>query len=599
MRMVGLAGGLALTLALVMSAGVAEAQVAPTRSASAADGDIVVRGRRDRPSNWREAETQHVIVLSDGREGEVTEIAHNLERLYFLLSVLLNRAEKADDTVKLRVTLIGDVAEFQNMDLRNLRWQQGPYNAAFDIRRYYDPRQDGAVLATTRIDQRVVLQRGQAVADVLQGVQLPNAQPVGGPPGSSGGAGAGPGGQAGLFGLQSNADLIRPINEESVPLTAEGMIYAGFAQHYLTTFFPAAYPRWYLDGFGQLFSTLVVRGDTVMEYGRAPAGTTAVLHRFGNFKLADVLSGAYLAQSADKTRWTPVHAWMLTHFLFFSPTRGGQFRSYLQAVANGRPSGEAAAVFGDADVLAKELRAYFYAKKPFERMTYPAMRADTPIVRRLSQGDAAFVKGRLELGSRVESVTGTEGRGQAQREAWLKRLRSDAAKFPADEGAQVLLAEAECRSGQSGQSGACGAAADRALALAPNDSAALTWSGVAMTQQAVALTGEPRTAMLRKARATIARANRADTEAPGPLIAYHRSFALAGETAPVIAVDGLTKALTLVPNASATRLGLGTELASRGNTPAARGTLMPVARGGYDSPERRQAVAVLDALPQP
>ena len=64
-----------------------------------------------------------------------------------------------------------------------------------------------------------------------------------------------------------------------------------------------------------------------------------------------------------------------------------------------------------------------------------------------------------------------------------------------------------------------------------------------------------------------------------------------------IAVDGLAKALTLVPNASATRLTLGTELASRGNAPVARGTLMPVARGGYDSPERAKAVAVLDSLP--
>ena len=583
MRMAGLAGG----LAVMMSAGLAHAQVAPTPAAAA--GDIVVRSQRDRLSNWRQAESQHVIVLSDGREGEVTAIAHNLERLFFLLSVLLNRVEKVDDTVKLRVTLIGDVAEFQSMNLRNLRWQQGPYNAVFDIRRYYDPREDGAVLATTRIDQRVVLQRGQSVADVLQGIQLSNVQPdPGAPPGSS--TGAGVGGQAGLFGLQSNADLIRPVNEESVPLTAEGMIYAGFAQHYLTTFFPAAYPRWYLDGFGQLFSTLVVRGDTVMEYGRAPVGTTAVLHRFGNFNLADVLSGAYLEQSADKTRWTPVHAWMLTHFLFFSPTRSGQLRSYLQAVANGRSSAEAAAVFGDPDVLAKELRAYFYAKKPFERMTYPATRTDTPLVRRLSLGDAAFVKGRLELGSRIEGATASP----AQRDAWLKRLRSDAAKFPADGRAQVLLAEAECRSDHGA---ACVAAADRALALAPNDSAALTWSGVATTQQALALTGETRTAMLRKARATIARANRADTEAPGPLIAYYRSFVAAGETAPAIAVDGLAKALTLVPNASATRLTLGTELASRGNAPVARGTLMPVARGGYDSPERAKAVAVLDSLP--
>lgn len=197
------------------------AQIAPPPSSAR---DIVVQGQRAQPSNWREAETQHVIVLSDGSEREVTQIAHNLERLYFLMSVLLNRTDRTDDTTKLRVTLIGDAAEFQAMDLRNLRWQQGPFNEAFDIRRYYDPRSDGAVLATTRIDQRIVLQQGVSVANALQGLQLPGAS---GQPGGGGGQV----GQSGLFGLQSSADLIRPINEESVPLTAEGMIYAGFAQH--------------------------------------------------------------------------------------------------------------------------------------------------------------------------------------------------------------------------------------------------------------------------------------------------------------------------------------------------------------------------------
>lgn len=581
MRRIDWMSGLILAASAVSST-VASAQ---TVQAEPPNSDILVQGQRARPSRWREAETQHVIVLSDGREQEVTQIAHNLERLYFLLSVLLNRTSQTDNTIKLRVTLIGDTAEFQAMDLRNLRWQQGPFNSAFDIRRYYDPRQDGAVLATTRIDQRVVLQRGVAVVDALQGVQIGGLNDPGSPPGTSGtGAVAG---QAGLFGLQSSADLIRPVNEESVPLTAEGMIYAGFAQHYLTTFFPVAYPRWYLDGFGQLFSTLVVRGDTMMEYGRAPEGTTAVLHRFGNFRLADVLSGAYLTQSPDKTRWTPVHAWMLTHFLFFSPTRSGQFRSYLKAIASGTPAPDAAAVFGDPDALAKELRAYFFAKKPFERMTYPAERAEVPIVRRLSLGEAAFVKGRLELGSRIEV-------GGPQRDAWLQRLRGQAAKFPSDEGAQVLLAEAECRSDHAAE---CRAAADRALALSPTDSAALTWRGVGMTQAATSLTGDARAAMLRQARAMIAKANRIDTEAPAPLIAYYRSFADAGDTVPAIAVDGLTKALIAVPNAPATRLALGTELASRGVASVARGTLMPVARGSYDSPERAKAQAVLEGLP--
>ena len=120
-----------------------------------------------------------------------------------------------------------------------------------------------------------------------------------------------------------------------------------------------------------------------------------------------------------------------------------------------------------------------------------------------------------------------------------------------------------------------------------------------MTQQARALPGSERAAMLRQARATIARANRADTEASAPLLAYYHSFADAGDAVPTIAVDGLTKALSAVPNAPTTRVALGTELATRGLVPLARSTLMPVARGGYDSPERASALAALQALPRP
>jgi hypothetical protein len=291
-------------------------------------------------------------VLSDGPEREVTQIARNLERLYFLMSVLLNRTDRTDDTTKLRVTLIGDAAEIQAMDLRNFRWQQGPFNEAFDIRRYYDPRPDGAVLATTRIDQRLVLQHGVSVASALQGFQLPGS---GGQPGGAGGQV----GQSGLFGLQSSADLIRPINEESVPLSAEGMIYAGFAQHYLTTFFPAAYPRWYLDGFGQLFSTLVVRGDTTIEYGRAPGGNDRRASSLRKLRFGGRVQRSLLHTPGEQDPLDSGACMDVTHFLFFSPTRSGQFREYLKAVARGTPSAEAAAVFGTRIFSPKSCAAIF------------------------------------------------------------------------------------------------------------------------------------------------------------------------------------------------------------------------------------------------
>ena len=100
-------------------------------------------------------------------------------------------------------------------------------------------------------------------------------------------------------------------------------------------------------------------------------------------------------------------------------------------------------------------------------------------------------------------------------------------------------------------------------------------------------TVDQRAAQLRAGREVIARANRADTEAVLPLLAYYRSYA--GDTAPPLAVDALAGAVTRVPNAPVARLALGTEYARRGLSEEARRTLRPVALGGYDTPERRAA----------
>ena len=589
---------------LALSAGLALAGAAPAQSPPPAAGasDVVVTGRRTEASGWWEAETRNVIVVSNGSRRELVRIAQNLEREFFLLSVLLGRVDTIDDSIKLRVTLIGNAAEFQAMDLRNLRWQQGPFNQAFDIGRYYDPREDGAVMASTRVDQAAVLERGPSLAFALQGLILPGAPDAGGqPPSPIGGA---------LFGLASEADLVSSANQRVFAVPADGLIQAGFAQHYLQTIFPAAYPRWYLDGFGQLFATMTAHGDDVVEYGRAPEGSSAVLRKFGSYPLADVLNGRYLEQDPKRTRWTPVHAWMLTHFLFFSPGRSDQLRHYLKAIAAGAPADQATQAFGDLTALAAELRAYHDARKTYERVTFPAARAEPPTVRQLTRGQAAFVKGRLELGSRVEippappvdAPPAVAARMIASRTAllrardrWLTRLRADAARFAGDPDAQLLLAEAECRSDNLP---ACLATAGRVLARDPANSGALLWRGVAMARAALAGPADERPAALRAARVTIGRANRADTEAVLPLIAYYRSHADAGEPAPAIAVDGLVKALAAVPDAPVTRLALGTALAARDLPDAARSTLRPVAIGAYDSPEREPARAALSRLDQ-
>ena len=100
------------------------AQSAATQRADARQAttpDIIVDGTIDAPSAWKRAESAHVIVTSKGSEAELKRVTTNLERLYYVMSRVLRRTDKPDDTVKLQVTLIDSADFFQSMDLRNLR----------------------------------------------------------------------------------------------------------------------------------------------------------------------------------------------------------------------------------------------------------------------------------------------------------------------------------------------------------------------------------------------------------------------------------------------------------------------------------------------
>jgi hypothetical protein len=298
---------------------------------------------------------------------------------------------------------------------------------------------------------------------------------------------------------------------------------------------------------------------------------------------------------------------MLTHFLLFSDDRRPQLNRYLTMRANGVDAVAAARVFGDQQQLANDLKRYLYARKSFEEVSFTPNKDDAPLVRRLTEGQAAFVKGRLEMGARVlipdETTSGVppelaqrnakaRERALARRQRWLNDLRASAARWPGELGAQLLLAEAECRSDHAAE---CLAAADRAHAIAPSVADPIAWRGMALVIKAAAAPESERAALLTTARAVIATANRIDQNAIVPLLAYHASYASGGETPTVLALDAMQKVMSEVPNAPAPRLKLASGLVALGNDAAARPVILPVAAGAYDSPERPAARALLGA----
>jgi len=207
------------------------------------------------------------------------------------------------------------------------------------------------------------------------------------------------------------------------------------------------------------------------------------------------------------------------------------------------------------------------------------------------------VRGRLELGARVTIADGA-GRQKAldARDRWLNGLRSTAAEYPHELPNQQLLAEAECRSGNADR---CVAAASHALSIAANDPVALTWKGYGLALKSAAAPAAEKTSWLSEARSTLVQANHLDTESVLPLLAYYRSFAISGEPAPDVAVEGVAKSLAAVPSAPSTRLTLGGALVSRSDRRDARRILLPLADGAFDPPEKPAAQQLLAAIQGP
>src|SRR5690606_21522106 len=135
-------------------------------------------------------------------------------------------------------------------------------------------------------------------------------------------------------------------------------------------------------------------------YAQLPPGFFQVMEFYGDYPVTHVLDGRYL--SGKGRSWTPFHAWLLVHFLYFSDEWKPRLHDYLNAIARGADAKDAASAFGNAAQLQRAVTAYRGRKLPFERMTFPAERVPEPSVRRMTRAEAGLIQGRLELGARIE-----------------------------------------------------------------------------------------------------------------------------------------------------------------------------------------------------
>ncbi len=355
-----------------------------------------------------------------------------------------------------------------------------------------------------------------------------------------------------------------------------------YAHHYLLASSARSYPRWFSEGFAEYYSAAKFEKDGGVGLG-LPA-----YHRAGELAFAKpVPIELLLNTSAYDTKKSKAYdsfygrSWALFHMLQFSEARKGQLPNYLKALARGNSEIEAArAAFGDLKKLDKDINRYLKNRK-MSYLAIPAARLNTGpiIIRQLRAGEAAIMPVRIQS---------KRGVNEEQAAELLLEAREIAAKYPNDPAVLAILAEAEYDAGNDAETIA---AADRALVLNPKEINAHIQKGYALAR--LAPDAEDEAAAWKKMRRQFVKLNRIENDHPIPLIQFYRSYREQGMDPPMIAVDGLARALELAPYDSGLRWMMANEFILQKKYDWAAHTLGPLAHSPHQTNLTERAQALL------
>ena len=367
--------------------------------------------------------------------------------------------------------------------------------------------------------------------------------------------------------------------------TEDVVLFHEYAHHLMKQYYPAAYPAWYVEGFAEYVSNARINQDGTATYGMTNIG------RAPNFALGPVMpierliSARVTELKASEVGIFYARSWLLTHYLSLGKSRSGELTKYLAALQKGTASLPAAQqAFGDQKLLDKELNGYLNGKMFQIAMNKPLPPPAEFSIASLDEGASEAVLLQLKL---------TRSTLPAEREPIAAELRGLSARFPGNVAILTALAEAEL---DLGNHDAAGRAADAAVTIAPTNGRALLWKGLSLARP-LAKAKDRDAAKWKTARSWIVKANRANPEDPLPLMEYFLSFAIPGQTPPEVAIQGIGKAVTLIPQFPGTRMMYSSALANQKKFDEAIRILEPISNdphGGSLSEFVRKRIAALE-----
>lgn len=375
---------------------------------------------------------------------------------------------------------------------------------------------------------------------------------------------------------------VSALTQENADVSPDVILFHEYAHHFMLEYFPATYPAWYIEGFAEIASTATLDGGK-MTYGKASnRGYSLTSSRW--IPIPQLIGATYASFPEDADFYG--EAWLLAHYLTFSGKRPGQLRKYLDALASGVPNAAAAtAAFGDLDELSREVHGYMNADSfTYHSVPIALPAAETIRIRTVSAGEGDLME---------ETASLAYGLSKEEMTAYLAGLTAKVERYPTDPYALQLLADAEY---QAEDYAASRKAVDRLLAVAPESLAGRVRKGMILLDDAESLDGTQREAKVAEARVLFAAANRSSVNDPAPLVAYYRSFLVAGERPPAQAIMGLEQAVGTVPADEGPRMMLVNQLVHDGRLADAIYYLQPIAYDPHRGKGRNQALEMIDSL---
>ncbi|OYY78861.1 MAG: hypothetical protein B7Y43_04785 [Sphingomonas sp. 28-62-20] len=362
------------------------------------------------------------------------------------------------------------------------------------------------------------------------------------------------------------------------------VLFHEYAHHVTLSNSTNYYPSWVTEGLAEFFSTTAIKADGTVAIGLPNNARTYSLQVSNPIAAETLLTSDTQVFDEEQVAQKYARGWLLTHYLMLGKTRPGQLGDYIKLVNSGTPSLDAARkVFGDLDKLDRELNAYRSRSYLMGAAIPPGkLPIGEVTIRPLDAGQAAMMP------FRIQSAVGVDAKTAALLAA---KARPVANAYPTNSWVQRALAEIEY---DASNDDAALAAADRALAADPKNMMALIYKGrVALRRAAVAKSTDP--AVWREARRWFLKANAIDPNFALPFVLYHESYARAGERPNASAIDGLVRAMDLVPQDTGLRFNVGVQLLMQGDRIGARQALAPVASNPHGGRENR-ASAMLKLL---